>query len=300
MSRPSPQEQAEIDAASERRDCRKCALHGGSAMDGESVRCNRNGQTYGPIVPPDRIASSPCLEFKPASPPVSADREGTADALPAMRAGADAAKWSHVWRCSGCGEMRPAREATGPRWTWACDAWEHQCDASHREPARDFGPAVEDPRDATIRDLRARVGRYLPLSLREDPSDETIRDWYERTQKYEDGLRALLGRCATEIAALLALDSYHNCVCGRGHRAMPGATLERMLDLSSALRSAGVEPTAEAQEGEASRPEPIRHGETCPKAEHVGTGYLHDASADGPYDVDGLTYCGRCHGAIDR
>lgn len=63
----------------------------------------------------------------------------------------NAAKWEHVWRCSGCGEMRPARDATGPRWTWVCGAWEHQCDASHREPARDFGPAVDDPRDALLR-----------------------------------------------------------------------------------------------------------------------------------------------------
>lgn len=37
------------------------------------------------------------------------------------------------------------------------------------------------------------------------------------------------------------------------------------------------------------------HGLKCPKAEHVGSGYLHDADDDGPYDVDGVMYCGRCH-----
>jgi len=29
------------------------------------------------------------------------------------------------------------------------------------------------------------------------------------------------------------------------------------------------------------------HGENCPKANHVGTGHLHSATDDKPYDVDG-------------
>jgi hypothetical protein len=38
------------------------------------------------------------------------------------------------------------------------------------------------------------------------------------------------------------------------------------------------------------------HGKTCAKAVHNARGgYLHDADYDGPYDVDGLMYCGRCH-----
>lgn len=40
---------------------------------------------------------------------------------------------------------------------------------------------------------------------------------------------------------------------------------------------------------------PIQHGVNCPKVPHAGAGYLHDAAADGPYDVDGVRYCGRCH-----
>lgn len=39
------------------------------------------------------------------------------------------------------------------------------------------------------------------------------------------------------------------------------------------------------------------HGVSCPKAEHGATGgYQHQPDDDGPYDVDGVTYCGRCHG----
>lgn len=38
-----------------------------------------------------------------------------------------------------------------------------------------------------------------------------------------------------------------------------------------------------------------RHGADCPKVEHYGEGYLHAASDDRPYDVDGVVYCGRCH-----
>ena len=42
-----------------------------------------------------------------------------------------------------------------------------------------------------------------------------------------------------------------------------------------------------------------QHGVNCPKAEHMRpNGYLHAATDDTPYDVDGLPYCGRCHGAL--
>lgn len=41
-----------------------------------------------------------------------------------------------------------------------------------------------------------------------------------------------------------------------------------------------------------------RHGVDCPKAKHMGGGYLHDADDDRPYDVDNVLYCGRCHGWI--
>lgn len=48
--------------------------------------------------------------------------------------------------------------------------------------------------------------------------------------------------------------------------------------------------------------QPIVHGKNCPKTPHdprrVG-GYLHGEEYDGPYDVDGVNYCGRCHYAMD-
>lgn len=34
---------------------------------------------------------------------------------------------------------------------------------------------------------------------------------------------------------------------------------------------------------------------SCPKAPHAEGGYLHDATDDMPYSVDGVLYCGRCH-----
>lgn len=39
------------------------------------------------------------------------------------------------------------------------------------------------------------------------------------------------------------------------------------------------------------------HGENgrCIKVPHDGGGYLHSETDDGPYDVDGVWYCGRCH-----
>ena len=42
----------------------------------------------------------------------------------------------------------------------------------------------------------------------------------------------------------------------------------------------------------------VEHGVTCYKVNHIGTGYLHAENDDGPYDVDGCMYCGRCHYAL--
>lgn len=40
------------------------------------------------------------------------------------------------------------------------------------------------------------------------------------------------------------------------------------------------------------------HGVDCPKVEHLDFrgGYLHGPNDDSPYYVDGVLYCGRCHG----
>jgi hypothetical protein len=43
---------------------------------------------------------------------------------------------------------------------------------------------------------------------------------------------------------------------------------------------------------------PIKHGIECKKVKHLGEGYLHKASDDSPYDVDGIMYCGRCHSVL--
>lgn len=48
---------------------------------------------------------------------------------------------------------------------------------------------------------------------------------------------------------------------------------------------------------------PVHHGIDCKKVKHIGDGYLHLSDDDGPYDVDGMVYCGRCHeclGTISR
>ena len=40
----------------------------------------------------------------------------------------------------------------------------------------------------------------------------------------------------------------------------------------------------------------VRHGINCEKIPHgLGPGFLHGALDDTPYDVDGCSYCGRCH-----
>lgn len=45
---------------------------------------------------------------------------------------------------------------------------------------------------------------------------------------------------------------------------------------------------------------PIIHGTTCKKVKHIRSDHLHLEDFDGPYDVDGVTYCGRCHRCLDE
>lgn len=42
----------------------------------------------------------------------------------------------------------------------------------------------------------------------------------------------------------------------------------------------------------------LEHGFTCPKVQHDGLGHQHGPEDDAPYDVDGVSYCGRCHQAL--
>ena len=39
----------------------------------------------------------------------------------------------------------------------------------------------------------------------------------------------------------------------------------------------------------------VQHGKNCEKKIHSGDGHLHGPDDDSPYDVDGASYCGRCH-----
>ncbi len=44
----------------------------------------------------------------------------------------------------------------------------------------------------------------------------------------------------------------------------------------------------------------VMHGHNCQKVEHIfKIGYMHSEDDDTPYDVDGVTYCGRCHTFLD-
>lgn len=65
-----------------------------------------------------------------------------------------------------------------------------------------------------------------------------------------------------------------------------------------ALKRFGREmATIEARRAAENVPVPaqIKHGVDCVKAPHTGEGYLHAEDDDRPYDVDGCSYCGRCH-----
>lgn len=65
------------------------------------------------------------------------------------------------------------------------------------------------------------------------------------------------------------------------------------------LRSnAGFPPPEEMRKAARGHGMAMRHGVNCPKVPHAGIGHLHGEQDDGPYDVDGVAYCGRCHAAL--
>jgi hypothetical protein len=40
----------------------------------------------------------------------------------------------------------------------------------------------------------------------------------------------------------------------------------------------------------------LEHGKDCPKVPHSPeVPYCHEVSWDGDYEIDGVSYCGRCH-----
>jgi len=216
-------------------DCRECA-HIFDIVEGDGFRCTATGMRF----PWRLVASDPCAEFQPKptdSPPASADREGP-DVLAALRS---VTSWD--WPALLIHE-EDAAEILGD-----LAALER---AITDEEARRARPAAEDPRDVELHDLRAKIAelgsRHLPLSLRQDPSDETIRDWYERTSKHENGMRALLGRCATVldlVAGLRSVGKYRS----NGDFLVDGDAYETThasaKQLLASIRAAGVEPAPE-------------------------------------------------------
>lgn len=45
--------------------------------------------------------------------------------------------------------------------------------------------------------------------------------------------------------------------------------------------------------------EDVQHGVSCDKKPHDRPGQLHGADDDSAFDVDGVSYCGRCHTVLD-
>ncbi len=72
---------------------------------------------------------------------------------------------------------------------------------------------------------------------------------------------------------------------------MDAVTTSRTMPVRSRLRKAKPDVIEEMR---------LQHGKNCMKRRHGKSEYLHDADFDGPYDVDGVDYCGRCHEALPK
>lgn len=73
----------------------------------------------------------------------------------------------------------------------------------------------------------------------------------------------------------------------------------RLVDTEAIAQLGAALALLEALTQPAPELKPLRHGVSCVKRYHVssaaGYGYMHADDDDGPYDVDGVKYCGRCH-----
>ena len=119
------------------------------------------------------------------------------------------------------------------------------------------------------------VRAIAPRGPQETPAHPTIEFYEGRARWYHDGCEGLEDRDGYRSSGDLERDAASDIL----------ALCSRVRDLERALVAAS---------GRAA------HGVDCPKARHLGAGYLHGEDDDRPYDVDGVTYCGRCHGLLDR
>ena len=66
--------------------------------------------------------------------------------------------------------------------------------------------------------------------------------------------------------------------------------------MSSILYDMAGRPHAGPAERPSQKPEDIPYLMTCQKVRHnEHSAYMHPPDDDGPYSVDGVKYCGRCH-----
>lgn len=74
-----------------------------------------------------------------------------------------------------------------------------------------------------------------------------------------------------------------------------GATPDTTAPSTVSQEKSHPSPSDGAAESDPQPAPSFKHGTTCEKRPHTGTGYLHAEDEDTPYDVDGVAYCGRCH-----
>lgn len=106
------------------------------------------------------------------------------------------------------------------------------------------------------------------------------------------------------LAELVALKDIKECAerCWPGDPEGPELLREYSTRKDAAWIAARLALTAPEQSpadgGQETWHSMVVHGVTCEKVAHTRDGHLHAEDDDTPYDVDGVSYCGRCHRSL--
>ena len=96
-------------------------------------------------------------------------------------------------------------------------------------------------------------------------------------------------------------EDYRDAARKAGHQVGQWAAVQRAIDGGAFVETTvfiTAEETIRTVDKPKARQPRVQHGVTCQKVDHLGSGYLHGADDDRPYDVDNVVYCGRGHQAL--
>lgn len=150
-----------------------------------------------------------------------------------------------------------------------------------------LGPGAMNPVERGCRQLEESLELAQALGVDEDKAQLLLAHVFGRPAGV---VKQEIGGCMTTLLAAAESFRYSASTCCEDELTrVEGLPPERFFNrqVNNAAKGIGDMPETGT----------VTHGVNCPKIPHIcsRTGWLHGEKDDGPYDVDGVLYCGRCH-----